>query len=77
MYVLEFVFSHSEKLFGTCFTAYDYKVGLLVKRLINLVETKMHPDYKIEYAKKINCYLAILHRRSTHKEGLPQSIYSL
>jgi len=31
MYVLDEIFSYSPKLFGTCFTAFDYKTGLLLK----------------------------------------------
>ena len=77
MYVLEIPFSLSTNMFGTCFTAYDYKVGLMVKRVITIVQTKLHPDYKIEYAEKINDYLTILHRTSNHIDfiyGLPKSI---
>jgi hypothetical protein len=77
MYVLKFIFSLSTNLFGTCFTAFDYKVALLVKRLITLVEKKLHPDFKIEYADSINDYLRILHSTSNHNDfiyGLPQSI---
>lgn len=74
MYVLDSVFSGYSNLFGTCFTAFDYKVSLLVKRIITLVQTKMHPDYTIEYSKQINNFLAVVHRKSTHKNGLPQSI---
>lgn len=77
MYVLELVFSLSASLFSTCFTAYDYKVALMVRRVITIVQTKLHPDYKLEYAEKINNYLTALHRTSNHIDfiyGLPQSI---
>jgi len=66
MYVLEIPFSLTTNMFGTCFTKYDYKVGLLVKRVITLIEKKLHPDYKIEYQEKVNQYLTILHRTSKH-----------
>jgi hypothetical protein len=76
MYVLELVFMAPD-LLGTCFTAYDYKVAQMVKRVITLVQTRLHPDYKIEYAEKINSYLTILHRTSRHIDfifALPESI---
>lgn len=73
MYVLEPVFMLPTNLLGSCFTACDYKVTLMLKRVITLVQTRLHPDYKIEYAEKINSYLTILHRTSNHID-LPQSI---
>ena len=77
MHVLEFIFSHSTNLFGICFTAYDYRVALMINRVITIVQTNLHPDYKIEYAEKINKYLTILHRTSNHIDfiyGLPAQI---
>jgi hypothetical protein len=77
MYVLAPVFELPTGLLGTCFTACDYKVGLMVKRVVTLVQTRLHPDYKIEYAEKINNYLTILHHTSNHINvifGLPKSI---
>jgi hypothetical protein len=77
MMVLDEVFVYPEELFGTCFTKFDYKAGLLLKRLITLVTTKLHPDYKPEYEKKINQYLETLHRNSGHIDfinGLPAFI---
>ncbi len=71
--VLDEIFSYSHKLFGTCFTRYDYKTGLLLKRLVTLVTSKLHPDFKIEYLNKINQYLNVLHNTSDHLD----SIYAL
>lgn len=73
MHVLEIPFSLPANMFGTCFTAYNYKVVLLLKRVITLVELKMHEDYKIQYQSKINDYLNILHRSSSHLDY----VYSL
>jgi hypothetical protein len=76
VYVLEVPFSLTTNLFGTCFTQYDTKVAQIVKRLINLVTKKLHEDYRIEYAEKINGYLKILHRTSSHIDtvyGLPKT----
>ncbi|MFA5973708.1 MAG: hypothetical protein WC780_15260 [Lentimicrobiaceae bacterium] len=64
LYVLEVPFSLSTNMFGTCFTQYDNKVGLLVRRLITIVTKKLHPDYLVEYKDKLNGYLTILHRNS-------------
>jgi len=77
LYILEIPFSLSPNMFGTCFTQYDTKVALILKRLINLVTKKMHEDYTIDYQETINRYLQILHRRSNHINTvyeLPKSI---
>lgn len=77
VHVLEYIFSLSTNFFNTCFTAYDYKVALMLKRVITLIENKLHPDFKIEYSEKINMYLKILHRTSNHinaVNSLPQQI---
>ncbi len=77
MVVLDEVFGYSTNLFGTCFTKYDYKAALLLKKLITLVTTKLHPDYKIDYEGKINRYLEVLHRTSNHIDfiyAMPASI---
>lgn len=71
MYILELPFS--VKCFGTCFTTYDTKTAIVLRRLVNLVTKKMHPDYLIEYQDKINRYLKILHHNSNHID----SIYAL
>lgn len=77
LHVLNVPFSMSGNLFGTCFTAYDNKVANMLKRLINVVKNKLHPDYQIEYQETINDYLNILHRRSSFLNSvyaLPKSI---
>ena len=73
LYVLAIPFSLNPAMFGTCFTAYNYKVAALLKRLITLVDSKMHLDFKIEYQSKINGYLSVLHRYSSHLDY----VYSL
>lgn len=77
LHVLELQFSNPEKVFGARISGYDYKVGLLLKRLITLVSKKMHPDYFVDYQDRINEFLAQLHitsnRINTIKE-LPQMI---
>ncbi len=77
MQVLEIPFSISSNSFTTCFTAYNYKVVSILKRVITLIETKMHEDYKIQYQSKINEYLIILHQTSSHLDyvySLPKNI---
>jgi hypothetical protein len=64
LYVLELQFANPKKVFGAKFSGYDYKVGLLLKRLIKLVTKKMHPDYMIDYQDRINEFLSRLHRTS-------------
>jgi len=64
-------------MFGARFSGYDYKVGLLLKRLINLVTKKLHPDYLIDYQDKLNEFLSKLHHTSNRINtiyDLPQQI---
>ncbi|MFH0736757.1 MAG: hypothetical protein V1773_19560 [bacterium] len=46
--------------FQTCFTACDYRVGLLVDRLIKIVNNELHEDHQIEYRENINNYRIIM-----------------
>ncbi len=64
LYVLELQFSNPVKVFGARVSGYDYKVGLLLKRLISLVTMKLHPDYFVDYQDKINEFLTKLHKTS-------------
>jgi len=73
MYVLDEVFSLPENTFGTCFTQFDSKVGVLLKRVINVVAKKLHEDYRMDYADQINVYLKRLLCTSSHID----SIYNL
>ncbi|HET7734012.1 MAG TPA: hypothetical protein VFK73_09265 [Paludibacter sp.] len=77
LYVLELQFSNKVNVFGARISGYDYKVGLLLKRLIALVTKKLHPDYLVDYQEKINEYLNQLHKTSNRIntiKDLPQSI---
>jgi len=77
MHVLEVPFGLSTNMFGTCFSQYDTKVALIVKRLITLLTKKMHEDYRVEYQERINEYLTVLHRCANHIDTvrtLPKSI---
>lgn len=73
LYVLEKQFAHPAKVFGARFSGYDYKVGLLLKRLISIVTKKLHPDYLVDYQDKINEFLAKLH----HTSNRINTIYDL
>lgn len=64
--VLEYGLNKTNAYLGTCFTIFDHKIYLLVKKLMKLVEEKIHEDYKIEYEPKINEYLNRLHGASSH-----------
>jgi len=61
---LEMQFANPSKVFGARFSGYDYKVALLLKRLINLVTKRLHPDYLIDYQDRINEFLVKLHHTS-------------
>jgi hypothetical protein len=76
-YLLEIQFANPAKVFGARFSGYDYKVGLLLKKLISLVTKKLHPDYLIDYQDKINEYLIKIHKSSDRINtiyDLPQHI---
>ena len=77
MCVLEMQFAQPAKVFGARFSGYDYKVGLLLKKLISLVTKKLHPDYLIDYQDKINEFLVKIHKSSDRINtiyDLPQQI---
>jgi hypothetical protein len=76
MYILDDVFIHYSGSLGTCFTSFDSKVALTVRRVLTLLK-KLHPDYHIEYEEKINSCLDVLHRRSNHLDSvfkMPKSL---
>lgn len=64
LYVLDLQFKKPISVFGARVSGYDYKVGLLLKKLISLVTKKLHPDYLIDYQDKINIFLTQLHQTS-------------
>ncbi len=64
LYVLQLQFEQSQTVFGARFSGYDYKVALLLKKLIGLVTTKLHPDYLLDYQEKINEFLTKIHSTS-------------
>jgi len=64
LYVLELQFSNQIMVFGARVSGYDYKVGLLLKKLITLVTKRLHPDYLIDYEDKINDFLSRIHKTS-------------
>jgi len=77
LYVLEIQFRDNSQVFGAKYSGYDYKVGLLLKRLIGLVTNKLHVDYFVDYQDKINKMLTLIHQSSNRIntiKSLPNSI---
>lgn len=64
--VLKIPFSLNEKMFSTCFTQYNYRVVLLIKKALGLLKNKLHEDYRVEFEPVLNSYLDILHRTSDY-----------
>jgi len=64
VYLLKLQFSNPVKIFGAKISGYDYKVGLLLKKLISVVCNKLHPDYLADYQDIINDFLAKIHKTS-------------
>jgi hypothetical protein len=77
LYVLEKQFVNPDKVFGARVSGYDYKVGLLLKRLIALVTKKIHPDYLIDYQDKINGMLVRLHKTSNRINTIKELPYQI
>lgn len=76
LFILDEVFAYPVDYLGKCFTTYDTRIAIILRRLINVVQ-KLHPDYFIGYQDKINQYLATLHRTSNFIDtvyNLPQSV---
>lgn len=60
--VLEHQFSLPSKL-GTHYQTYDNRIARTVKKLIDLIRNKVHEDYHIEYAAKVDGFLTFLHQK--------------
>jgi hypothetical protein len=58
--VLECAYTDLGARFCTCFTAYEYKFSLLLKKAIKIITTKMHEDMIIEYREPINKFLNLI-----------------
>lgn len=77
MFLLKKAFYNSDVSFGTCFTNYDYRVSLLLKKAINILTKKMHEDYRVDYAEELNHYLMNLKARANYFDfvsALPDKI---
>lgn len=75
--VLKIVFREKANDLGTCWTVFDSKLAVTTNRLYNLVNKKLHEDYRIEYRDDINHFLEILQSRSSHLDyvyGMPKSM---
>lgn len=66
LFVLDIPFSLNTSLFCTCFTAYNQKVYLLLRKAVTVLQKKLHVDYRADYEPKLNEYLNIMHRTSGH-----------
>ncbi len=58
--ILDCAYNEFGASFGTCFTAFEYKFHLLIKKAIKIITTQMHEDMLIEYKDRINHYLALI-----------------
>lgn len=72
MYLLKHEFRTTPTLLGAKTGGYDYKIALLIKRVIKLVDTKMHPDYKADYTDSLNEMLHQLHSVSNRVNTVRQ-----
>lgn len=72
LHVLHHEFDAASSLFGAKFSGFDYKIALLLKRLISIVTLKIHPDYIADYANEINSMLQQLHSSSDRMNTVKQ-----
>lgn len=78
--VLERVFTDYSRQLGTCFTVFDSKVAVTLRRFHNLVLNKLHEDYHIQYADSIDSYIKSLKATSRFLDsvyGLPDSFHDI
>ncbi|MFZ4581774.1 MAG: hypothetical protein ACOYM7_03900 [Paludibacter sp.] len=76
-WVLVREFEQPASMFGAKFSGYDFKIGLLTKRLIGLVQNKLHPDYFIDYQDQLNEFLTKLHKTSNRINTIKALPYSV
>jgi hypothetical protein len=77
LHVLERQFALPQRMFGAKYSGYDYKVGLLLKRLITILTKKIHSDYLADYQEAVNRMLTKLHHTSNRIntiKSLPEGI---
>lgn len=70
VYLLDNVFDSGYASQGTCFTAYDNKLRLLVSRLLTIVTKRLHPDLILDYRSKLNYFLKMLHEGSSQLDAV-------
>lgn len=64
LHVLQREFAFPDEMFGVGFSSFDYKLALWVKKLLQILTEKIHPDYLVDYQDELNRMLQKLHRRS-------------
>jgi hypothetical protein len=68
MFILDLLFEEYSNEFGTRWTAFDYRTGQTLSKLITLVSKKIHPDYRIEFEDRINNYLLEIKKLSSYND---------
>jgi len=66
MVILKEALINRRDSFGTYSTAFDNKVAQILRRLLNIITKKIHPDYLIDYQDDVNEYLKIIAKYSYH-----------
>ncbi|MCP4458793.1 MAG: hypothetical protein GY816_12335 [Cytophagales bacterium] len=70
MTILEAVFDVPGNLaeFGTCWTKYDLSVTQTLKRVISIIQNKLHEDFHLNYKEKTDRYLIRLKSGSSFND---------
>ena len=64
LHSLDIHFEISPSRLGGHYQVYDNNIARTIKKVITMIEEKLHDDYLLEYSGKINGYLITLHRLS-------------
>lgn len=76
LFVLEEPFSFPAQSYHTCFTNFNYRVALLVKKAISIYK-KLHEDIQTDYTEVLNNYLSFLKKESSHLDfvyNMPETL---
>ena len=74
--IIDNCYDELQAYFGTCFEGYEYKVSLLLKKIIKIVNTQLHPDFLLDYREQINKHLTRI-KKSNYLDsvnGLPNQV---
>jgi hypothetical protein len=67
LYLLKLIFDDYAAQFDAPYKSFFVTTARLLLRTMQLIRTKLHPDYHLEYKEELNHFLGLLHQRSKSK----------